>query len=891
MFFEGAKQDTQNAKSPEEFQQGLRQHLNPGKISEKRLVECLEQLFPYGGVIEKDKAERKRRAEVSRKMQDSMIRWLEDHNKTNIEREKTPRVQLERSLAYDTLLLLPHPEQTEEYEYRYKVLTQGTPGQKGWLVMQGLREAKQGYTPEKLMNLTDEEIAADFEGLLRLQGYANAAVALSKNTSLKLTDDQRKELRDFEKEFAALATRVYNRAKMIASPYYELIHPERLQDLDRGGMKGEPEEVGQTEDERKALGQMEKDVRSYQSFCMRIPWHDEIRDRGLEGFQSEEVTWLDQDGVEIQERLTAPPVEQLINGKALTAVLPNGKAKVFAPAYLGESNISMNTFPLSVYLEKQDPGMPKRVSTNLDKKIPGALDSLSKGLKKVDHWYTRGSQEFKNVRADLEKMQEEWRALGPNPTKYQRDRLREQMQQLDAHCAEYISNKNLKEKQNDRDKERLAAIKAVSQFAKKQIASLRILESRAEVHAEIQRSKEKAEEKAAFQEAQSQERREARKEGKLPEEEVKKFEERTKANAEAGLERLAETQLLNLPKTMVGQYEKYRNMTLPKSDAGNGASELSQRITKQIGHLSHKQLSEQEVKSSGPMLMRDILTLDAVLNERAENKFKREGDPAGVYEGLTNDPDCLKWLQNAIVKTPAFKKMTDKLTPDSLNDFIMKRNVKETLGEVFHDIQKSAAKVNDKRREEVEREAAELKQYGEIKTIGSVTELGDQIAAYKRLQCPASKWGDELDSMRRQVISTLNEQSCWENYDEIYIRRNMAKMVAINLILRERTIPEEQREKLDGPYESLEDALNKVGSIEFAQSIVELPEFQKHTKNLDAQSYKKFFAENQVWKIGQNLIEQFHPQNQKGGQSKSQGQAVIEHNNAPKQKNNVPKVK
>ena len=60
MFFEGAVHDTQNAKSPEEFQQGLRQHLNPGKISEKRLVECLEQLFPYGGVIEKDEAERKR---------------------------------------------------------------------------------------------------------------------------------------------------------------------------------------------------------------------------------------------------------------------------------------------------------------------------------------------------------------------------------------------------------------------------------------------------------------------------------------------------------------------------------------------------------------------------------------------------------------------------------------------------------------------------------------------------------------------------------------------------------------------------------------------------------------------------------------------------------------
>ena len=47
MFFEGAMRDTQNATSPEEFQQRLRPHLNPGKISEKRLLECLEEIFPY----------------------------------------------------------------------------------------------------------------------------------------------------------------------------------------------------------------------------------------------------------------------------------------------------------------------------------------------------------------------------------------------------------------------------------------------------------------------------------------------------------------------------------------------------------------------------------------------------------------------------------------------------------------------------------------------------------------------------------------------------------------------------------------------------------------------------------------------------------------------------
>ena len=632
MFFEGAVLDTQNATSPEEFQQGLRKHLNPGKISEKRLVECLEQLFPYGGVIEKDKAERKRRAEVSRKMQDSMIRWLEDHNKTNIEREKTPRVQLERSLAYDTLLLLPHPEQTEEYEYRYKVLTQGTPGQKGWLVMQGLREAKQGYTPEKLMNLTDEQIAADFEGLLRLEGYANSAVALSQNTSLKLTDDQRKELRDFEKEFAALATRVYNRAKMIASPYYELIHPERLQALEDGGMQVDPSVAGETEDENKALGQMEKDVRSYQSFCMRIPWHDEIRDRGLEGFKSEEVTWLDQDGVEIQKRLTAPPVKQLLNGKPLTAVLPNGKAKVFAPAYLVESNISMNTYPLSVHMDKQ---------------IPGELDSLSKGLNKVDHWYIRGSQEFKNVQADLEKMQEEWRALGPNTTQYQRDRLREKLLELDAHCAAYIDNKNQKEKLNDRDKERLSAIQAVSKFAKKQIANLRILENYAEMRETARSTKGTPEKRAAFQrEAEamgglkegkgtwrSEENQARMSAASQPQQDAKAQAELEKAKANLKKYVVTESELtvgdpdLNRARDKAQYLQKlvaYNNNTIPRSNAAFDVGKMHQdtaaRMARMMNQISFNTPLVGASAQNARTALAQMILVEMVMKERRETK-------------------------------------------------------------------------------------------------------------------------------------------------------------------------------------------------------------------------------------------------------------------------------
>ena len=664
MFFEDAMYETKNSKTQKEFQKELQKFILISKLSEKEMTETIQATLPGYTVTEQDRAQKKQRAQLSKRMRDTMTQYLKDYNKTHVERRKTPRVQLDRALADDTLLLLPHPEQNGEYERRYDILVNGTAEKKNELLFDALHEAKQGYTREKLMKLTDEEIVADFENLYRLQKYASAAVYLSEMKDLGLSKEQRKELLDFEREFCDVASLAFCRAKAISEPSYDLLHPDRFPAYDGFTFGNKAEELIEDLDQARMFGKIGNAFIPYNSLRGDV-LGNEIQRRELEGFAIEDVTWMDleQKPLEPWQKRSGGygvPTNEMLVGNPLIAVLPNGKMKVFSNKILEGGGMALESGPMSVYM---------------DRKIPGALDALSKGLKKVDHWYIRGSQEFKNVQADLEKIQNEWRALGPDPTEYQRNRLREQMLGLEAHCAEYINNKNLKEKQNDRDKERLAAIKAVSQFAKKQIASLRIVDTQAKARAEARRSKENAAERAAFQQAKSQEARDARMEGKLSEEHMKDFAERS-ARAAAALE-----------KTVDGQIYKYENMKCPKSSAGNMVEGLRIEVEHNMKWLRKNGYAEGDrlkigVKTICTNLMVNMTLLDMALLDRHTSGFQKEGDQAGAVEtqmnAVTNDPRGkakfeIDNMRDKVKNSPEFQEKLKNLTPESFESFIINR--------------------------------------------------------------------------------------------------------------------------------------------------------------------------------------------------------------------------
>ena len=171
---------------------------------------------------------------------------------------------------------------------------------------------------------------------------------------MKLSPDEKKELLDFEKEFQSPSGAIFARAKLVSSPYYELLHPERLPEW--GG--AEIEEITEDENELDALAEVETCVSTYQGIGLRIPWVQIVQTQGLEGYQPQEVTWLDQDGAEIHRRdprgkilpMVEPPVGELILGKPLFAMLPNGETKVFFPSQPEGSRIILKNEPLSVYM-------------------------------------------------------------------------------------------------------------------------------------------------------------------------------------------------------------------------------------------------------------------------------------------------------------------------------------------------------------------------------------------------------------------------------------------------------------------------------------------------------------------------------------------------------------
>ena len=178
MKFEQAKAATETAETEEQYQQVLDQYMFPGKIREQELTQAMSEIFPDDEVMVTDPEEREKRSEISENLRETMSRYLRVNFEVSHTRKK-PEKQLPRVLAEDTLLNLPHNWQDKEYERRLDILTNGTAAQKKELLFSALHEAKEGYTREKLLAMTDEEIANDFENLDRLHGFCDAARSIS----------------------------------------------------------------------------------------------------------------------------------------------------------------------------------------------------------------------------------------------------------------------------------------------------------------------------------------------------------------------------------------------------------------------------------------------------------------------------------------------------------------------------------------------------------------------------------------------------------------------------------------------------------------------------------------------------------------------------------------
>ena len=648
--------DLKDVTSLKEYQEKLNDMFSLGEVSTSRLKELAKELCGVDSLPKLSRAERARRRSASQQLRDKMTAWLTDNYASKERRDESILDEItDRLFTKDSILQLPHPEQDAKFAERANTLRTGTREEKTNLFFEVLHEAKEGYTREKLMNLTDEEIAADFDRLHLLQDIANNALDFLGNSNLQLSPEQRQELIDLDRELSTPLTTVFARAKLIASPYYEHVALEQLPFQDPMALSNRETELGfgLTDDKEEFLVKlMKEDLNAFNTYGIRNGWLNDIQKRELGGVQSEDVAWLGQDGSSLGEHLSQPPVDEMTEGRSIIACMPDNTEKVFVPERRN-GILAMQTYSLSAYL---------------DKTTGEALPKLADGLKEADHWYVKSSQEFKDVRSAMEKVQKELKALGPDPNEDQRNELATHMRDLMSAASAYTTYKTKQkpvEEMNNLEKERMAAVSAVQDFAKKQMTLLHVLSSNAAVReAAREAARENPAEKEIFQKVQPQEARAAWNQGQ----------------------------------TIDQVIDQYQSMKIPSSSAGDELQKHANLTSMSLRNVAV--LADNEKSAKGRLCdqpscceaLADMVITDLCLKERVDTVFQKEGDPAGAFEttlnmknikrgeGTVNGVDLLR---ERVMAAPAFKELTETLDIKGVRDFIAGRRVQSVSQKIL----------------------------------------------------------------------------------------------------------------------------------------------------------------------------------------------------------------
>ena len=478
------------------------------------------------------------------------------------------------------------------------------------------------------------------------------------------------------------------------------------------------------------------------------------------------------------------------------------------------------------------------------------MQGLVDGLREADHWYVRSSREFKNLKSNLDKFQKEWKALGPDPTPYQRGKLAQQMTELLGDSLLYLERKENGQKLSDTAQERVKAVKAVRDFAKFKLNQLRLMDQqdRAKFNqAEADAFRQTAERRQAHQDTITQHMND-----------LLDFEGKPLPNAQT----LVTSFLESLDSTSRNFNDRdmrfrYRN--------SNGKPQLVDDIWKFYSPDSRsfpQDVQEQLRQSLAQMTAAGMVSYEKTL----------EGEKAStrLQDRFRENP---KKLAKDVLDDPVFQKATETITPKSLADLILKDELFKLSGPVGESMIENQKELERKAKEEAERKAKEEAQrkaeapYQSVKDLGSVSTVSEQMMAYMKLKCTPSPWGNALDDMRKEVVQAMLKQNQAQlllgkqelGLPEDVARRNMAKMVGINLILTERIAlegaPKDQSPRKDGEFSCLEEALNKVGIDAFAKSIENRPEFKEHTTFLNSgDTYRDFFQNNRTWDICKEIV-------------------------------------
>ena len=661
-----------NFQSPQQIQDAVQMDFRLLGPSPEAIAQKVGEVLPDGYPIPpKDDPARVQRRERTQLMKQKFVSVLTAMYQRKQNRPDMDGYGFPRSIT----MVLNHlcPDEKTYDELRNTMLT-GTPREKAIAVLEAINSVQDELKRLEdlpLSTITDQQIAENFESLFKMGQVTEQLEALANNNNLAFTPGERKWLVGLEQRYGAAGFSTFNRAEVIASPYYELFPSERFSGMDILDLT---ERLGDDVGFRFTSDYLVSRVNP--NFTLiSAQWQNEIENHEMRGYTADQIVWMDQDGQKLELDRTGavprPPDDELRMGRPLVAQYPDGQIKVFTGSMNGD-DFGMRTQGPEALVEQD----MKKSLDDLSRKLDAAQPILM---------FT-GSKEFKNVRSAMEKVQKNLQTLGSHPTPYQEEQLRKQMEELEKVSQAYLTYKGTEEGKNDREQKRIDAVKAVRDFAKRKLVQLDLVEQNipdareAEALGDLKKGKgswrggahqasmaadpeQAAKARAELEQAKSPQEEQAKSPQEMPE---KSLEEMLKAYKK-----------IKLPRSSERVEGLYQNTV--------------DRITPLLNQTSAEPLtgaSAQDVRTA----MAQMILVDMVLKERVSNMFdssKSEMKVGPLESFLDRDiagkPGMTMMLQN-IQNSQVFLEMTENLSGQSFRDFCTGNKARNVSGKILAEL-------------------------------------------------------------------------------------------------------------------------------------------------------------------------------------------------------------
>lgn len=429
-------------------------------------VDLLNSVSPEGGFVLPPEEDVRRRQALTDTVRQKMLNIVK-HEQTVRRYPDDPEVQ--RYVTKEAIEKIPrqlmavvnyHCDSKEEFVRRAKVFLEGTPDEKGRLVLETFRpmeERYQQFRGHMPHDMTPDQIAENFE---LLYDANNLLMELDNITTqfpdVHFKDEEREELRQFPREFDTSITAAYNYGQIMAEDYYAYFPPESFRDrndLPEISNKVELEHPAKASGAIDYLGM----TVSTQNSNDQIEVKKALDRSGVGGFAPAECRWLKEDFTPYEGDVTdsySPVYRDVLQGKNVHVSLPNGEIKTIARRMENDG-----------YHMEQNPAEPAALKPYLDGDLGPMLDQLSQQLEDTRAVFSWDSQEYKNMRSVMKEVRESVQAMGEHPTDEHLEELQEQMQLLSVTAQAYLNHKE-GEKLSSLAQKRVDAVQNILNFSK-----------------------------------------------------------------------------------------------------------------------------------------------------------------------------------------------------------------------------------------------------------------------------------------------------------------------------------------------------------------------------------------------------------------------------------------